>query len=66
MSPLTADEYAALPEVLTPEDVAAMLGTSAVVVRRWAAQNRIPGVQIGRMWRFSKRRIEEHIRGNAA
>ena len=63
MSPLTAQQYADLPEVLTAEEVALILDTSAVQVRRWAADSKIPATRIGRTYRFSKRAIEAHIRG---
>jgi len=59
--PFTRDEYDALPEVLTPREVAAILDTTDIQVRRWAAAGRLPGVQIGNRWRFSKAAIERYI-----
>ncbi len=62
--PLTREEYDALPEVLTAEEVAAILGTTGVQVRLWAADGTLPGVQISRLWRFSKSRLERFIEDN--
>ncbi len=59
--PFTRDEYDALPEVLTAREVAAILDTSEIQVRRWAASGQLPSVQLGNRWRFSKRAIEEYI-----
>lgn len=59
--PFTREEYDALPEVLTAEDVARILDTTDVQVRLWAADGHLPGLQLGRMWRFSKTRIERFI-----
>jgi excisionase family DNA binding protein len=60
---LTAEEYAALPEILVAAEVALILGASEVQVRRWVAAGEIPAVQIGRMVRFSKTRIEAMVTG---
>ena len=60
---LTAAEYAALPEILIAEEVAQILGVSEVQVRRWVAAGEIPATQVGRMWRFSKTRIEAMVTG---
>ena len=59
--PLTREEYDALPEVLTADEVARILDTTGVQVRLWAAEGHLPGLQLGRMWRFSKKRIERFI-----
>lgn len=56
-----AAQYDALPEVLTAAEVATILDTSQRQVLRWAASGEIPAVQVGRMWRFSKTRIETLI-----
>lgn len=59
--PLTNEEYRALPEVLTSTEVGRILGVSAVQVRRWALARKVPAVQIGRSWRFSKSALEAFI-----
>ncbi len=58
----TAEDYDALPEVLTADQVALVLSCTPVQARRWAAQGVIPGRQIGTRWRFSKSQIEALIR----
>jgi len=59
--PFTREEYDSLPEVLTADEVARILDTTGVQVRLWAADGYLPGLQLGRMWRFSKTRIERFI-----
>jgi excisionase family DNA binding protein len=39
-------------KLLTPEDVATMLGTSRLFVVRQARIRKIPGIKIGKVWRF--------------
>ncbi|MFY0407943.1 helix-turn-helix domain-containing protein [Solicola sp. PLA-1-18] len=58
----TAADYDALPEVLTPQQVALMINASTVQVRRWAAEGVIPGRRFGNRWRFSKSLLEQMIR----
>ncbi len=52
-----------LPEVLTIEEVAAFLRLPEDTVRHYAARLAIPGRQIGDHWRFSRRALEEWLRG---
>jgi excisionase family DNA binding protein len=66
-TPYTSDEYAALPPVLTLTQAARMLGMSEEQLRRLAVDGAVPAVQIGRMWRFSKSRLERFVaEGNDA
>jgi len=46
-------------DVLTANEVAAMLRLHPVTVRLKAASGEIPGKQIGNRWRFSRARIEQ-------
>ena len=46
-------------DVLTANEVAAMLRLHPVTVRLKAASGEIPGRQIGNRWRFSRARIEQ-------
>ena len=62
MGRFTAAEYDALPEILTAEQAAAILDTTAAQISRWASAGTIPAVRIGRQWRFSKSRLEEFMR----
>lgn len=59
MSELPSADYAALPEVLTPEQAASVLHISTAQLLRWAAEGKVPAKRIGRVWRFSKTRLEE-------
>ena len=48
-------------DVLTANEVAAMLRLHPVTVRLKAASGEIPGKQIGNRWRFSRARIEQWL-----
>lgn len=52
--PLTAAEWDALPPVLTAEQVARVVGVKPAQVLRWANAGTMPGLHIGRQWRFAK------------
>ena len=52
-----------LPDVLTIEEVAEFLRLPEDTVRHYAASLMIPGRQIGDQWRFSRRALEEWLRG---
>jgi excisionase family DNA binding protein len=52
-----------LPDVLTTEEVAEFLRLSEDTVRHYAARLMIPGRQIGDQWRFSRRALEDWLRG---
>jgi excisionase family DNA binding protein len=54
---------AALPDVLTIDEVADFLRLPEGVVRLYADRLMIPGRQIGDQWRFSRRALEEWLRG---
>lgn len=62
MGELTGEQYAELPEVLTPDQAAAMLGMSTAQLLRLANAGEIPARRIGRLWRFGKTRLEEYLR----
>lgn len=64
-TPLTRQQYDALPEVLTVSEVAVILDTTVVTVRSWAEEGELPGVLIGRVWRFSKTVLERYIAGES-
>lgn len=51
---MTAAEWEALPPVLTPEQVARVLGVTRARVVIWAGAGTLPGTRIGKQWRFSK------------
>lgn len=45
-------------EILTTEEVAKYLKTSPDTIKRLARAGRIPGVKIGRAWRFRRADVE--------
>lgn len=48
-----------LPEILSADEVGKWLGISSKQVRRLAAAHRLPGVQVGTLWRFSRVQLEQ-------
>jgi excisionase family DNA binding protein len=51
------------PDVMTLEEVAALLRLSEATVGHYAARLAIPGRQIGDQWRFSRTALEQWLRG---
>jgi len=51
---LTAEEWDALPPILTADQVARVVGVRPAQVMRWAQAGTFPGRQIGGQWRFAK------------
>lgn len=54
-----------LPDVLTLEEAAEYLRVSPELLRRKAREGLIPGVRIGRHWRFSRRQLLEWLESAA-
>ncbi len=52
-----------VPEVLTIEETAEFLRLPEEVVRFYAGRLMLPGRQIGDQWRFSRRALEDWLRG---
>ncbi len=52
-----------LPDVLTLDELADYLRLPSEAVRNYATRAAIPGRRIGDDWRFSRRAIEEWLRG---
>lgn len=54
-------------DILTVDEVAAFMRVSRETVYRLAARGELPGRKVGRIWRFSRRAIEnyvcEHVKG---
>lgn len=48
-------------ELLTPDDVAHLLGCSAATVRRRTCAGELPGVKFGRDWRYPKQALLDAI-----
>jgi excisionase family DNA binding protein len=55
----------ATPEVLTLDEVAALLRLSPATVLREAREGRLPGRRIGEEWRFSRAHVLDWLRGDA-
>ena len=49
-------------EVMTVQEVAEYLRLSEMTIYRLAQESRIPGLKIGRSWRFKKELIDEWFR----
>ena len=49
------------PDILTVEEAAEYLRVSPSTVRRMARTGLLPGVRIGRQWRFSRRQLLEWV-----
>lgn len=47
--------------VLTPKEVANLIGVSPALVVKMAARDMLPAMRIGRYWRFREEEIEEWI-----
>jgi excisionase family DNA binding protein len=50
-----------MPQMMTIKELAEYLRLHVTTVRKYAAQCRIPGVRIGKIWRFDKNTIDEWI-----
>jgi excisionase family DNA binding protein len=52
-------------EVMTAEEAAAYLRLAPVTLYRLAGKGEIPGVKIGRLWRFKKSELERWLEREA-
>ena len=50
------------PDILTAEEVAALLRLSLDSVRSLLRQRRLPGVKIGKEWRVRRQDLDEYLR----
>lgn len=48
-------------DLLTPDEVALLLGVKRKCVVDWARTGYVPGIKLGRSWRFLRRDIEAFI-----
>jgi len=48
----------AMPEIMTPKEVAQYLKMSVLTVYKHAKQGTIPGFRVGNSWRFDKKKID--------
>jgi excisionase family DNA binding protein len=47
--------------LVTSDQVARALGVHRVTVYRWAEAGKIPGVKVGRVWRFDATEVAEAV-----
>ena len=52
-----------LANIMTTQDVAKYLKLHPITICKFAGEGKIPGVQIGRVWRFDKEVIDRWIGG---
>jgi excisionase family DNA binding protein len=52
------------PEILTAQDAAAALGVSTRLVLRLARKKLLPGMKIGRTWRFLRGELRKALAGD--
>ena len=48
-------------QLLTPDDVAALLGVTRLFVIKKAAQGKLPGLKLGKAWRFRASTIDSWL-----
>ena len=53
-------------KLLTPEEAAERLGLSPVTVGHMLRRGALPGVKVGRLWRFREATLDAYIRELAA
>jgi len=52
-----------MPEIMTTREVAKYLKLHEITVGKLVKEGKIPGVRIGRVWRFDKETIDKWISG---
>ena len=51
---------------LSVDEIADHLGIKRDTVYRWIGERQMPGHKIGRLWKFSKKEVDEWVRGGGA
>ncbi len=51
--------------LLTPEHVAQLFNLKVRQVNELARQGKIPGLKVGRLWRFSEETLQQWVDGNS-
>ena len=49
-------------ELMTVQEVAEYLRVKPSSIYEWAKNGKIPGVKVGRLWRFKREQIDEWLR----
>ena len=52
-------------QLMTVEEVAEFLRVKTSTVYEWAKNGKLPGVKVGRLWRFERKKVEAWLQ-NAA
>ncbi len=55
------EELSNYPPVLTVEDTAKILGVGKQLVRKQIADNKLPALRVGRVYRIPKKKFEEYL-----
>jgi excisionase family DNA binding protein len=53
-----------MPEIMTTKELAAYLKLHEITICKYASEGVIPGMRIGRVWRFDKEEIDKWIGGS--
>ena len=48
---------------LSVDEIATYLGIKRDTVYKWISERQMPGHKIGRLWKFSKKEVDEWVRG---
>ena len=56
---LTAEQVAALPDIIMTDEAAGILGVCDPTIIRYARNGYVSGARVGRTWRFNKRSVLE-------
>ena len=51
---------------LSVDEIADHLGIKRDTVYKWISERQMPGHKIGRLWKFSKKEVDEWVRGEGA
>lgn len=54
------------PDLLTTQQVQAMLRVDRTTIYRMVEDGRLPGIRVGKQWRFRRTEIEQWLKGSAA
>ena len=52
-----------MPEIMTTKELAKYLKLHEITIGKYAAKGEIPGLRIGKLWRFDKEVIDRWISG---
>ncbi|MBN1905005.1 MAG: helix-turn-helix domain-containing protein [Deltaproteobacteria bacterium] len=50
-----------MPQIMTTKELAKYLKLHEITICKYAAEDKIPAIRIGRVWRFDKNAIDEWI-----